>query len=153
MAPSFVSFEYPVEAIYIITQLAPIDLESSLIFVPLSRRNVTSRLVNNLTVLAFTATFDTSSAFSTQHPPHLPYKPILHSSSSAPSTPKHPRSLNIVPFTMADMDIEMDLDIAFTEEDLAIPEIEPVPDIELPVGPRPNIHYVMETDIYTDRCA
>lgn len=32
---------------------------------------------------------------------------------------------------MADMDIEMDLDIGFTEEDLVIPEVVPVADTQL----------------------
>ncbi len=35
---------------------------------------------------------------------------------------------------MADMDIEMDFDIGFAE-DLDIPEIEALPNIELSVGP------------------
>jgi hypothetical protein len=31
---------------------------------------------------------------------------------------------------MADMDIEMDIDVGFTEEDLIIPEVEIVPDVQ-----------------------
>jgi hypothetical protein len=42
-------------------------------------------------------------------------------------------------FRMADMDIEMDFDVSFAE-DLDIPEIEAIPNIELSVSPGSRVH-------------
>ena len=49
---------------------------------------------------------------------------------------------------MADMDIEMDLDIGYTEEELAIPEMDAAPAFETSVRYRPEPHHSFEADIY-----
>jgi hypothetical protein len=53
----------------------------------------------------------------------------------------------------ADMDIDMDLDIGLAEDDLAIPEIEVIPDTELSVSSDPESQHAIKADILIVRCA
>jgi len=49
---------------------------------------------------------------------------------------------------MADMDIEMDLDIGYAEEELAIPEMDAAPAFEFSVRSRSDPHRAFKTDMY-----
>jgi hypothetical protein len=54
---------------------------------------------------------------------------------------------------MADMDIEMDLDIGYTEDELGIPEIDTEPTFELSVRTTSASQNELKADIYPDQRA